>query len=69
MAADVTSWAAEHAAALVGLPSGAALQEVAAAGLRSRIAGPHEMLTLEFRSDRVTLVTDAADVVTEVRPG
>jgi len=69
MTTDTTAWAAEHSAALVGLPSGAAEQEVADAGLRARIAGPNEMLTLEFRPDRVTLVTDAADVVTEVRPG
>jgi hypothetical protein len=66
---DTTAWAAEHSAALVGLPSGAAEQEVADAGLRARIAGPDEMLTLEFRTDRITLVTDAQDVVTEVRPG
>ena len=69
MTTDTTAWAAGHSAALVGLPSGAAEQEVADAGLRARIAGPNEMLTLEFRPDRVTLVTDAADVVTEVRPG
>jgi hypothetical protein len=66
---DSRTWAAEHSAALVGLPSGAAEQEVAEAGLRSRIAGPTEMLTLEFHPDRVTLVTDADDVVTEVRAG
>ena len=69
MPTDTTIWAAEHSAALIGLPSGAARQEVADAGLRARIAGPDEMLTLEFRPDRITLVTDAADIVTEVRPG
>lgn len=69
MAADVGTWAADHSAALVGLPSAAAQQEVAAAGLRARIAGPGEMLTLELRTDRITLVTDRDDVVTEVRPG
>lgn len=69
MPTDTTAWAAEHSAALVGLPSGAAEHEVADAGLRARIAGPDEMLTLEFRPDRVTLITDAADVVTEVRAG
>jgi hypothetical protein len=69
MTIDTTIWAAEHSAALVGLPSGAAKQEIAEAGLRSRIAGPDEMLTLEFRPDRITLLTDAADVVTELRPG
>jgi hypothetical protein len=69
MTVDTTAWAAEHSAALVGLPSGAAQQEIVGAGLRTRIAGPDEMLTLEFRPDRITLVTDAADVVTEVRPG
>jgi hypothetical protein len=69
MTADITAWAAEHSAALVGLPSAAAEHEVADAGLRARIAGPDEMLTLEFRPDRVTLVTDGSDVVTEVRPG
>jgi len=69
MSVDITTWAAEHSAALVGLPSGAAQQEVADAGLRTRIAGPDEMLTPELRTDRITLVTDAEDVVTEVRPG
>ena len=69
MPTDSRAWAAEHAAALVGLPSGAAEQEVADAGLRARIAGPDEMVTLEFRPDRVTLVTNGDDVVTEVRPG
>jgi hypothetical protein len=69
MTVDTRAWAAEHSAALVGLPSGAAEQEVADAGLRARIAGPDEMLTLEFRPDRVTLVTDADDIVTGVRPG
>ncbi|GAA2750429.1 hypothetical protein [Amnibacterium kyonggiense] len=69
MTVDARTWAADHAAALVGLPSGAAVQEVEEAGLRSRVAGPDEMLTLEFRADRVTLVTDATDLVTEVRPG
>ena len=69
MPIDVTTWAAEHSAALVGLPSGAARQEVEAASLRARIAGPDEMLTLAFVSDRITLVTDARDVVTEVRAG
>lgn len=69
MTTDITTWAAEHSAALVGLPSGAAQQEVSDAGLRSRIAGPDEMLTLEFRTDRITLVTDRDDRVTEVRAG
>ena len=69
MTTDARTWAAEHSAALVGLPSGAAEQEVAGAGLHARIAGPEEMLTLEFRTDRVTLVTDSEDVVTEVRAG
>jgi hypothetical protein len=69
MTIDNQAWAAEHSAALVGLPAGAAEQEITEAGLRARVAGPDEMLTLEFRTDRITLVTDAADVVTEVRPG
>lgn len=69
MPIDTRAWAAEHSAALVGLPSAAAEQEVAAAGLHARIAGPDEMLTLEFRPDRITLLTDPTDVVTEVRPG
>ncbi|WP_375405135.1 hypothetical protein [uncultured Amnibacterium sp.] len=69
MTVDITTWAAEHSAALVGLPSAAAEQEVADAGLRSRIAGPDTMLTLEFRPDRITLTTDESDVVTAVRPG
>ena len=64
MTADARTWAADHAAALVGLPSGAAEHEVEGAGLRARVAGPEEMLTLEFRSDRITLVTDRSDVVT-----
>ena len=69
MTIDTATWAAEHSAALVGLPSGAAEQDIADAGLRARIAGPDEMLTLDFRSDRITLTTDASDVVTAVRPG
>jgi hypothetical protein len=69
MTVDTTAWAAEHSAALVGLPAGAAEQEVAEAGLRARIAGPDVMLTLEFRPDRVTLLTDAEGVVTRVLPG
>ncbi|WP_375387892.1 hypothetical protein [uncultured Amnibacterium sp.] len=69
MTLDTRAWAAEHAAALVGLPAGAAEQEVAEAGLRSRIAGPDVMLTLEFRPDRVTLQTDPSGIVTAVLPG
>jgi hypothetical protein len=69
MAIDTEAWAAKHSAALVGLPAGAAEQEVAEAGLRARVAGPDVMLTLEFRPDRITLLTDGADVVTEVRAG
>lgn len=69
MAIDSSAWAAEHSAALVGLPAAAAEQEVQEAGLRARIAGPGLMLTLEHRPDRITLLTDAADVVTEVRAG
>lgn len=69
MAIDTSAWAAEHSAALVGLPAGAAEQEVEEAGLRARIAGPDVMLTLEFRTDRITLLTDAAGIVLEVRAG
>ena len=69
MPIDPRAWAAEHSAALVGLPAGAAEQEVTEAGLRPRIAGPDVVLTLEFRPDRITLVTDAAGVVTAVRAG
>jgi hypothetical protein len=69
MALDTSAWAAEHSAALVGLPAAAAEQEVEQAGLRTRIAGPDAMLTLEYRPDRITLITDADDVVTAVRPG
>lgn len=69
MTTDATAWTAEHSAVLVGLPSGAAEKEVVDAGLHARIAGPDEMLTLEFHPDRVTLVTDGNDIVTEVRPG
>ena len=69
MPTDIRAWTAEHSAALVGLPSGAAEQEIVHAGLRARIAGPDEVLTLEFRPDRVTLVTDGDDIVTGVRPG
>jgi hypothetical protein len=69
MAIDTTKWAAEHSAALLGLPAAAAEQEVEEAGLRSRVAGPGIMLTLEHRSDRITLLTDASDVVIEVRAG
>ena len=69
MAIDTTAWAAEHSAALVGLPSAAAEQEVEDAGLRPRIAGPDVVLTLEYRPDRITLVTDRAGLVTEVVPG
>jgi hypothetical protein len=68
MAIDTSKWAAEHSAALLGLPAAAAEQEIEQAGLRARIAGPDTMLTLEYRPDRITLITDAADVVTEVRP-
>jgi len=69
MPGDATAWAAAHAAALVGLPAAAAEQEVEAAGLRPRVAVPGEMLTLAHLPDRVTLVTDGAGLVTEVRPG
>jgi hypothetical protein len=69
MALDTRAWAAEHSAALVGLPGAAAEQEVTEAGLRPRIVGPDVMLTLEHRPDRITLVTDAAGVVTQVRAG
>jgi hypothetical protein len=69
MTGDARAWAAEHSAALVGLPAGAVEQEVSEAGLRARIAGPDVALTLEFRPDRVTLLTDADGVVTGVLPG
>ncbi|RIX26383.1 hypothetical protein [Amnibacterium setariae] len=69
MTSDPRTWAAEHSAALVGLPSAAAEQEVEDAGLRPRIAGPDVVLTLEYRPDRITLVTDRAGLVTEVVPG
>jgi hypothetical protein len=69
MTIDTTAWAAEHSAALVGLPSGAAEQEIVEAGFRPRIAGPDTMLTLEHRPDRITLITDATGIVTQVRPG
>jgi hypothetical protein len=69
MAPDTTAWAAEHSAALVGLPAGAAEQEISDAGLRSRVAGPDTMLTLEYRPDRITLITDGTGIVMEVRPG
>lgn len=69
MAVDTSVWAAEHSAALIGLPAAAAEQEVEEAGLRARVAGPHMMLTLEYRPDRITLLTDATDVVVEVRAG
>ena len=69
MAIDTSVWAAEHSAALVGLPAGAAEQEVEEAGLRVRVAGPGVMLTLGYRPDRITLLTDASDVVIEVRAG
>ena len=69
MGADAAAWAAEHSAALVGLPAGAAEQEAAEAGLRTRVAAPGVMLTLEFRPDRVTVVTDEAGVVTGLRAG
>jgi hypothetical protein len=69
MTSDPRTWAAEHSAALVGLPSAAAEQEVEDAGLRPRIAGPDVMLTLEYRPDRITLQTDADGVVTGVLAG
>lgn len=69
MTVDSGAWVAVHAAGLIGLPACAAEQEASAAGLRSRIAGPDVMLTLDYRPDRVTLITDAADVVTEIRAG
>ena len=69
MASDTAAWAAEHSAALVGLPAGAAEQEVEEAGLRARVARPDMMLTLEFRPDRITLLTDTAGIVIEVRAG
>jgi hypothetical protein len=69
MATDTSAWAAEHSAALVGLPAAAAEQEVEDAGLRARIAGPDVLLTLEFRTDRITLLTDDGGIVIEVRAG
>ena len=69
MTVDARAWAAEHSAALVGLPAGAAEQEAAEAGLRTRVAAPGVMLTLEFRPDRITLRTDGEGVVTELVPG
>ena len=69
MAIDTSAWAAEHSAALVGLPAAAAEQEVEEAGLRARLAGPGVMLTLEFRTDRITLLTDDDGIVVEVRAG
>lgn len=69
MAADASTWAAEHSAALIGMPAGAAEKEVTAAGLHARSAGPGAVLTLELRSDRITLDTDASGLVTAVRAG
>lgn len=66
---DVREWAAANAAHLVGTPVAEAADAVTGAGLRPRTAGPGEALTLAFRPDRITLLTDADGVVTEVRAG
>ena len=69
MTIDTSSWAAEHSAALVGLPAAAAEQEVVGAGLRPRIVAAGVMLTLEYRPDRITLQTDGVGIVTAVTAG
>lgn len=67
--ADATGWAADHAAEIEGLSAQEAEQRVRAAGLSPRTVVPESVVTLEFRSDRITLHTDAGGVVTAVRPG
>lgn len=69
MTADAATWATANAAALVGLPAAAAEQEAADAGLAVRIAGPGAVLTLEHRTDRVTLAIDEAGLVRAVSVG
>ena len=67
--ADASAWAAEHGAEVEGLGAQEAEQRVRAAGLSPRTVVPESVVTLEFRSDRVTLHTDADGTVTAVRPG
>lgn len=69
MQTDSATWAVEHSAALVGLPAAAAEHEVVSAGFRPRIAAPGVMMTLDFRPERVSLITDAAGIVTRVQAG
>lgn len=56
----------------VGKPSSPALREqakVKAGAQTARALGPNDMVTLEYRSDRLNLNTDQAGIVTRVNCG
>ncbi|MFK3794805.1 I78 family peptidase inhibitor [Pseudomonas sp. NPDC088444] len=56
----------------VGKPASAALLEqarVKAGAQTARILGPHDMVTLEYRSDRLNLNTDQSATINRVNCG
>jgi hypothetical protein len=64
-----TAWAGEHGARLIGTPFAEAERAVTDAGLTVKAVRPPGITTLEYRTDRVTLVLDEADVVEAAHAG
>ena len=63
------AWVAAHGDEAAGQMSVDVVAAVTQAGLCPRAAGPDAILTLEFRTDRVTIETDAEGRVLQVRAG
>jgi 7-keto-8-aminopelargonate synthetase-like enzyme len=64
-----TAWADRHGAELIGTPFTQAERAITDAGLHVRAVRPPTVPTLEFRTDRITLVLDEADIVTSAHGG
>lgn len=65
---NAAEWVVQH-----GEAAGESAEQTAFAvvtdGLRPRLVGPDDVLTLEFRPDRVTIEADAHGRVVRVRAG
>jgi hypothetical protein len=74
MAADgsagrATDWADTHGSQLIGTSFAEAERAVTEAGLAVKAVRPPGITTLEFRTDRVTLLLDDADRVKAAHAG